>query len=80
MQDAWLSDTSDLRFFDTEPAIALILEELLISYEGDAFMTASLHYLNQNTLAAKRAIDVAANYCQSCHAVERLASLIDQRP
>jgi hypothetical protein len=76
MQDALLSDTSDLRFFNADPGIQLILEELLLSYEGDALMTASLHYLNCNYHAADRAVQVAANYCQPCTAVDTLNSLI----
>lgn len=76
MQDALLSDTSDLRFFHADPAIQLILEELLISYEGDPLMTASLHYLNQNYVAAERSAQVAANYCQPCTAVDNLGALI----
>lgn len=76
MQDALLSDTSDLRFFNADPGIQLILEELLLSYEGDALMTASLHYLNRNYDAAERAARVAANYCQPCTAVDNLNALI----
>lgn len=77
MQDALLSDTQDLQFFNADPAIQLILEELLLSYEGDPLMTASLHYLNRNYDAAERAIQVAANYCQPCTAVDNLDALIN---
>lgn len=76
MQDALLSDTSDLRFFTPDPGVQLILEELLLSYEGDPLMTASLHYLNQNYRDAERAVRVAANYCQPCTAVDNLNNLI----
>jgi hypothetical protein len=76
MQDALLSDTQDLPFFTATPAIQLILEELLLSYEGDPMMTASLHYLNHDYAAAERAVQVAANYCQPCTAVDNLDALI----
>lgn len=76
MQDALLSDTSDLRFFNADPEIQLILEELLLSYEADPLMTASLHYLNHDYAAAERAVDVAANYCRPCTAVDNLTALI----
>lgn len=76
MQDALLSDTSDLRFFTPDPSVQLILEELLLSYEDDPLMTASLHYLNRNYRAADRAVRVAASYCQPCTAVDNLNSLI----
>lgn len=76
MQDALLSDTQDLPFFHADPAIQLILEELLLSYEGDPLMTASLHYLNRDYAAAERAVQVAANYCQPCTAVDNLNALI----
>lgn len=77
MEDALLSDTSDLRYFSADQSLQLVLEELLLSYEGDPLMTASLHYLNRDYQAAERAVEVATNYCQQCAAVDKLAGLID---
>lgn len=77
MEDALLSDTSDLRYFSADQNLQLVFEELLLSYEGDPLMTASLHYLNRDYQAADRAVQVAADYCQQCTAVNRLSALID---
>lgn len=76
MEDALLSDTSDLDYFNANDSVRLVVEELLLSYEGDPMMTASLHYLNRDYHAARRAVEVAAQYCRQCTAVENLAGLI----
>lgn len=79
MEDALLSDLSSLRYFSADQDLQLIIKELLLSYEGDPLMTASLHYLNSDYRAAERAVEVAANYCQQCTAAENLSSLIEAR-
>lgn len=79
MEDALRSDTSDLRYFQANESLQLVIEELLLDYEGEPLMTASLHYLNRDYLAAERALQVAANYCQSCLAVDNLQRLIQQQ-
>lgn len=78
MEDAWLSDTSDVRYFRPDEPLLLVVEELLLSYQGDAMMTASLLYLSGRYDDANRALDVAANYCQSCSSVNSLGRLIDE--
>lgn len=78
MEDAWLSDTADVRYFRPSQRLLLVVEELLLSYQGDAMMTASLHYLSGRYDDADRALDVAARYCQSCSSVDSLGRLIDQ--
>ena len=35
MEDAWLSDTSDVRYFRPSEPLMLVVEELLLSYQGD---------------------------------------------
>lgn len=79
MADAWLSDTSDVRYFQPSEPLLLVVEELLLSYQGDAMMTASLLYLRQDYPAAQQAVEVAANACRSCQPVYRLERLIQQR-
>lgn len=79
MEDALRSDTSDLRYFQANESLQLVIEELLLDYQGDPLMTASLHYLNRDYRAAERALEVAANYCQSCLAVDNLEQLIQQQ-
>ncbi len=56
-----------------------MIEELLLDYEGEPLMTASLHYLNRDYLATERALQVAVNYCQSCLAVDNLHRLVQQQ-
>ncbi|GEM_PF-1859656 len=79
MEDALRSDTSELRYFQVNESLQLVIEELLLDYEGEPLMTASLHYLNRDYQAAERALQVAANYCQSCQAVDNLQRLIQQQ-
>lgn len=76
MEDALLSDTSDLRYFEASESVQLVVEELLLSYQGDPLMTATLHYLSGHYRDAQRAVEVAANYCQQCSAVNSLSKLI----
>ncbi len=79
MEDALRSDTSDLSYFQANESLLLVIEELLLDYQGQPLMTASLHYLSRDYRAAKRALQVAANHCQSCLAVDNLERLIQQQ-
>lgn len=79
MEDALLSDTSGLRYFSADQDLQLVIEELLLSYDGEPLMTAALHYLNSDYQAAERAVQVAENYCQQCTAVDNLSGLIAAR-
>jgi hypothetical protein len=79
MEDALRSDTSALGYFQADESLQLVIEELLLDYRGEPLMTASLHYLNRDYAAARQALEVAANYCQPCHAVDNLDRLIQQQ-
>ncbi len=78
MEEALLSDIDDLRYFKADPDLELIIEELLLSYQTDPLMTASLHYFSQNYKAANQAVSIAASRCQQCTAVINLKALIHQ--
>jgi len=79
MEDALRSDTSELGYFQVNESLQLVIEELLLDYEGEPLMTASLHYLNRDYRAAGRAVEVAGNYCQPCTAVNNLSRLIEMK-
>lgn len=78
MEEALLSDNDDLRYFKADPDLQLIIEELLLSYQNDPLMTASLHYFSQHYNAANQAVSIAASQCQQCTAVINLKALIHQ--
>lgn len=79
MEDALRSDTSELRYFQVNESVQLVIEELLLDYKGEPLMTASLHYLNRDYRAAGRALEVAGNYCRPCTAVDNLSRLIEMK-
>jgi len=78
MEQALLSDIDGLRYFKADQNLQLIVEELLISYQTDPLMTASLLYFNQDYEAANQAVNIANNQCQQCTAVINLKALIHQ--
>lgn len=78
MEEALLSDVSDLRYFSADQDLQLVIEELLLSYQDDPLMTASLHYFMRDYQLASQAVNIAANECQQCPAVTNLTSLINQ--
>jgi len=78
MEQALLSDVSDLHYFSADQDLQLVIEELLLSYKDDDLMTSSLYYLLQDYRTANQAVSIAANQCQQCTAVINLQTLINQ--
>jgi hypothetical protein len=82
MENALLSNVSDLRYFNSaaDPDLQLVIAELLLSYPDDPFMSASLYFLNRDYHAANQALKRAQQRCEQCPAIGKLAMLIEQHP
>jgi hypothetical protein len=79
MDLALRSEVSDLHYFRADNTLMLVLEELRLHYQDDAFMTASLLYLLQDFQAADNAVSNALTVCENCTSVENLQYLIDRQ-
>jgi hypothetical protein len=79
MEQALSSDVTDLHYFRADTNLELIIEELLLSYQDDPLMTASLYYLQQDYIAANRSIGYALRECSDCPSVRNLQGLIKRR-
>ncbi|MCX4188594.1 hypothetical protein [Methylophaga sp. OBS4] len=79
MEQALSSDVTDLHYFRADTDLELIIEELLLSYQDDPLMTASLYYLQQDYIAANKSISYALRECSDCPSVRNLQGLIKRR-
>lgn len=79
MDLALQSSASDLHYFRADNTLKLVLEELRLHYQDDAFMRASLLYLLQDFQAADKAVSIALTICDNCTSVRNLQRLIHRQ-
>lgn len=76
MQQAFSGNISQLHQFHSNTELKLIVEEVMLSYQDDAFMHSALLYLRQDYPRAKHYLNQALTDCHHCTSAENLGELL----
>ncbi len=73
------ANVTDLHYFQADANMQLVLEDILMSYSLQPIMRATILYLQQDYLAADKAVSESLNNCRDCRGEQNLQDLIHRK-